>query len=878
MVFSGKAKKILVASGLFAGVFIIAMVVVSLVFGDSITAFVIKKINENLNTEVSVKKADFSIFRRFPNAAVVFSEVSIRQNKNFPAPLELNEKYLLRCKNIYVEINILKLLFKDYSIRRIVAEDGELNLVVNEDGIQNFDILKKSQEKSEKASTIKLSGILLRNFNYRYNDIKHDINLYGLTDEFKLKGTIGGDIYNLEIAFDAFSKQALIHKVEYLKNRKINSDFILKRKGDIYRLETSALDIEGIELDLKMVFSTNAKPEIDLLAKATEASLAGFQRLVPDEYQKYVADFESKGKTSLVLSVKGRTYGDNFPHVDLSFSLKNGTVRQTRTNIKLTSVNCTGSYTNGSRNNNLTSSFSINNFSSVLENGKISGSFSYTNFSAPAIRASVNTLTDLGNIRKFLSVDTIESLDGKLNAGINIEAGFSNSSGFKRENIRSFKITGNARIKDAQLKLKNSNYLYNEINSEIIFGDDVQFDYLSLKIDNNDFFIKGKLTNVVPYLLKKNAALNLRAELRSQSIDLSRYFEKDPKKVSSGKYDPDMLFPKDLTADLNVSISNFNLKKFNAKNTIAKVNYKPGMYTLNSAVFETMSGKVSGNGGVVLDANKNLLVKGQTSLKKIDIKQLFYVFENFGQNILRENHLKGTLNGDIMVSCEWNNQMVLNKNTVLVESNIEIVNGELINFEPLLGLSKFIALSELKDIKFSTLRNQIYIRHQQIIIPQMDINSSAFNITGSGIHDFDNHYTYRINVLLSEVLALKAKQNKKENSEFGIVEDDGLGKTKIPLLIVGYNNDYKISYDTKGLKDIIRESMQSQKRELKSIFKEEFGMFKGDSTVVAKPKTTRKFNVEWDEQPAPEKKTEEQAAKKKRKTFEEEEGFQIEFE
>jgi len=418
--------------------------------------------------------------------------------------------------------------------------------------------------------------------------------------------------------------------------------------------------------------------------------------------------------------------------------------------------------------------------------------------------------------------------------------------------------------------------LYREINSHIILGNDIQIDNLSLKIDNNDFFIKGRLLEAVPYLLKQNNTLDLKAELRSQNLDLSKYFEKDNNKSATGKYDASMLFPADLLAELNVSISNFTLKKFHAKNTIARVNYKPGMYTLNSAVFETMQGRVSGNGAVLLDQNNNLIVKGQTSLKKIDIKQLFYVFENFGQDILQDRHMKGLLSGNILLSCEWDNRMNINKNAILVESNLEIINGELINFEPLLGLSRFISLSELRDIKFSTLKNQVFIRHQQIIIPQMDINSSAFNISGSGVHNFDNHYTYRINVLLSEVLARKARQNKKENSEFGVVEDDGLGKTKLPLLVIGFNSDYKISYDTKGLKEIVKESMQNQKRELKSIFKEEFGMYKKDS-VVSRPKSSR-FKIEWEEQPVSEKiEPEQQPVKKKKKTFEEEEGYQIEF-
>jgi hypothetical protein len=875
MAFGRKSKKILGITGIALGLVIGILVIVSLLFGESITQFVIKKVNENLKTEVSVKNARFSIFRRFPNAAVIFNDVVIAQSSDFKSA-DLTATSLLECKNIYVEINLIKLLFKNYSISRIVAENGEINLVVNKEGQQNFDVFKKSGEQGGKTS-VNLYGIQLKNFKYKYIDKKQNLDFQGFAERINIKGNITNNAFNFEIAFDIHSRHLLVRNIEYLQNRKVASSFKLKKQGEIYRIETTELDVEGIHLDFKMVFTTGENSEMDMLTKASDVSLAGFQRLVPDEYQKYIRDFESKGKTSLQLSVKGKTDGNNFPHVEMNFAIKNGSVRQTKNNIKLTDVNLDGIYTNGALNSSTTSAFRITNFSSHLEKGRISGNFAYTNFTSPDVHIDLQTFIDLGNIRKFLSVDTIENLDGNLTAEIELNAGFKDASGFKRENIRSFKVSGKADLSNARLQLKNSNYLYNEINSRIILGNDFQFENLSLKIDDNDFYIKGTLYDAVPYLLRQNNTLNLKAEMRSQKLDLSKYFEKDPKKTSSDKYDSRILFPLHLTAELNVNISNFRLKRFNATNAIARVNYKPGMYTLNSAVFETMQGKVSGNGAVLLDYNKNLIVKGQTSLKKIDIKQMFYVFENFGQNILRDNHLKGSLTGDILVSCEWDNRMNLKKNSVLVESNIEIANGELINFEPLMGLSKFISLSELKDIKFSNLKNQIFIRHQQIIIPQMDINSSAFNITGSGVHDFDNHYTYRINVLLSEVLARKAKLNKKENSEFGIIEDDGLGKTKIPLLIVGFNDVYKISYDTKGLKVIIKESMQVQKKELRSIFKEEFGLFKKDSTVKSTKKTNTKFQVDWEEKTAPEKIPEKTPAIKKRKTFEEEEGFQIEF-
>jgi hypothetical protein len=156
-------------------------------------------------------------------------------------------------------------------------------------------------------------------------------------------------------------------------------------------------------------------------------------------------------------------------------------------------------------------------------------------------------------------------------------------------------------------------------------------------------------------------------------------------------------------------------------------------------------------------------------------------------------------------------------------------------------------LDELKNIKFSTLKNSIYVHDKQIIIPEMNINSSAFNISGSGIHHFDNHYQYKIKVLLSEVLYGKAKKAKKENEEYGRIEDDGLGRTGIYLNIEGFGKEYKISYDSRKTIDIVKESLVKQKQELKGILQEEFGWFKNDTTLkTVKKVKSNAVQVEFD--------------------------------
>ncbi|NJK95735.1 MAG: hypothetical protein HC905_13210 [Bacteroidales bacterium] len=83
------------------------MVFISFLFGEKITDFVIKKINDNLNTEISVLKADFSIFRRFPNAAVIFSEVVIKPNKDFtPDEAKHLNLSLIECKKFMLNKHI----------------------------------------------------------------------------------------------------------------------------------------------------------------------------------------------------------------------------------------------------------------------------------------------------------------------------------------------------------------------------------------------------------------------------------------------------------------------------------------------------------------------------------------------------------------------------------------------------------------------------------------------------------------------------------------------------------------------------------------------------------------------------------------------------
>ena len=90
-------------------------------------------------------------------------------------------------------------------------------------------------------------------------------------------------------------------------------------------------------------------------------------------------------------------------------------------------------------------------------------------------------------------------------------------------------------------------------------------------------------------------------------------------------------------------------------------------------------------------------------------------------------------------------------------------------------------------------------------------------------------------ILLSELLAAKARRAKRENQENEYVEDGGK-RAALYLLITGQGANYNMIYDKQSAKASVAEDIRNEKQTLKNILNEEFGWFKKDTTL-RKPST-----------------------------------------
>lgn len=843
----GKSVKII---GIVAGSLIALLILITLAINflckDEVIRIVINQLNKQVDARINIQKIDFSIWKQFPNASVQFDKVFAQSSNLFKSSNQIiGNDTLLKAENIFFEFNLFKLLRGKYELKRIHIKNGLVKLKIDKNGKANYEIIRPGKSTSDTSFSLELKDLLFTDTRLEYINLKSDVKIVGFAERLKINVNFQSKNIDLYANSSMYVNQLSISNYNYLVNKHIEITLNLSINDGKYQFKNTNIGIVNCNFNVSGHMDLNDNPYINIQAQGHHLKLAQVMEALPDVVQDKLQNYNGKGQVDINFSAQGTVSKSETPTINVNFSLKDGTITHNSTGIKLSNTNLSGTFTNKLSKLSQTPVLKINKFSSILGSGFISGNGSLENLSNPYIKTDLIYKLNLLELKKFLNIDTVDILSGLVDGNVIASGLIKPDHSHKIYDFSDLVISGESHLHEAGFKMKNSEYYFEHINGSITLNNDLYFNNISVFVLDNDFLINGRLNNGLNYLFRKSTDLTLQAEVTSKKLDLSKYFADDKKEKT--EYSRELLFPEHLNLDVKLNINDFKLNKFNAKWAECNLSYKPTMFVLKAVSFQTLTGKLNGNGVILQDIHKNFIIKGQVDVNRLDIKQMFYVFNNFSQDVLKDHHLKGLVSGKIGISSEWNNALVLNRDKLLVDADILIEQGELVNFEPMLGLSRFVSVDELKNIKFSTLKDRIYIKDKQIIIPQMEVKSSAFDISASGNHLFDNHYTYKLRILLSDILWGKAKRAKHENEEFGEVEDDGLGKTSLFLSITGFNKDYKISYDSKKALGSVKETFKKQGSELKAALNQEFGWFKKDTIRKEKPPKSR-FKVQWDDE------------------------------
>ena len=191
----------------------------------------------------------------------------------------------------------------------------------------------------------------------------------------------------------------------------------------------------------------------------------------------------------------------------------------------------------------------------------------------------------------------------------------------------------------------------------------------------------------------------------------------------------------------------------------------------------------------------------------------FFYFKNFGQDFLKSENLGGRLSANGGLYMESNDELEFDPASFQSNVKAEVVNGKLKDFEPIKSMAKYLdKRSDLDNIEFDELNNDIVIKDKRVLIPQMDVRSSAKNALISGFHNFDNSFEYHLQV------PVFSRKKRDKDEQYGIVEEAS-GLSFVLLKIEGTPDDYKVDYDSEELMKKMKRGFFMETQEAFDLFR-----------------------------------------------------------
>lgn len=793
-------------------------------------------INKNISVPVSVNNISLNIFRSFPNITLKLDNIKIESPKtlNTNSFQHINSYQLLDLKNVYLSFNLRALLDNTFELSEIVFSDGTIQVLVDKRGYNNYDLLtqKKSTSESDKLNVL-LKKVQFSNINLVIENAYKKSFVSLNSNKLLAKGAFYKEKYTLNTEGSIQISKYVNGEITFVPKQKTSLAFNLGINNDTVNIKNGTFVTKGISFETTGVITTGSKPYIDIAIIGRNISLSSLLELLPKNTIPK-NNFKTVGYLGINTKVKGYLTEKISPKVKANFKIHDGEIMYSKSEFSVNNIFLSGQYSSYSK-----PTLNISEFAFITDSSKFNGKLMLDSFQNPVVSLQSTFAININDITELVSLKNVSTLNGKVNGELKAKGKLP-----KEITINSISNI----LQESQVSCSNINIGLNDsplkitsFYGNLLFSTNrLSFKNLKGKFIDVETTGSGSIDNFAGVFSESYHPVTINANASFDRVNYQNFkflFANESESTKKTSY----------IINANLNVKEFLYDKLKTSNLSTNFKYKNKTVEFSNLKFSAFGG--SANSYVELKPKGNatvLYTKAET--KDLDISRVFDVFNNFDQQFITHKNIKGrvssSFDGEIFII---NNKAELN--TLDLLGHLTIVNGELINFEPIQKLSSFSSISELSHLKFDTLQNDLLISNGKINIPSMDISNNAMNLNIFGEQEFNGDFEYHIKILLSELLGNKNKKIRQQQSEFGTIQDDGLGKTTLYLVATGKQGETKVKFDKKELGKHLKSEMKEEKKELKKILNKEFGWFKKDSTLNQNEKPKQKhFEIEWDEE------------------------------
>jgi hypothetical protein len=841
------AKRLLAGIGIFIALLFGITALIIHLYEDEIKQYAVEELNKNLAVPVAVEEIELTLFSQFPSASLRFNKLFISDTANSDT--------LMYAEHLYMNFNFWEMVGGGYTVNEVKAENSVIKLHIDSLGNENYRILKEdSLDKKKDKFSFALEEVSFDQIRLSYSN--HNTQQYYSigSESINFAGNFSQSNYELSVTSNFYINQLKSNAIKYVENKNAAANIVLNIHTDssLYQLKKAEVSIEDLLFDINGKYTNNKDSSfMDLNIKGRNIDLQTAFSIFPKEYFEALSEYKASGMVVFETTIEGVISKDSSPSIVSDFTLQNGSLTEKQTGAHLNKLSLEGHFE--SRNKKNQEEITFKNINGVLENGKIKGNVLISNFENPSVKADLSGNLSMAKIKQFINSEKMETLDG--NASFQFEfAGIFNTANGATPKIKT--SNGFIKIENLSLKTKTSHLAFTDLNGSLsLKKNDAAFSNLTGSVLSSQFKADGIIKNIIPFLLFEEEQLVIETDFRSKSVSLNEIMGSPSTSLS--KEPTTLSFPDNINFNLKSHIGELTYGKFKATNLKGIVTYQNKKLVATNIIFKANKGSYVVSSEMEQTDIDSFFWTIDGTANNIDIQNFFIEFNDFGQNFLTHKNIKGKTTVQISLATVIDGNMNIDMDRLYSVAKFSIQKGELIDQPALLDIADYFASNKIvntvidtkllkkkiKHVKFANLDNNIIIDKRKIHIPQMTLSTNVMDLNLSGIHGFDDNVDYHLNFRLNDLLV-----KNKNQDEFGPIKDDGLG-VKLFLHMYGNLSDLKYALDNKEKKTARKEAIKEEKKELKSILKQEFGLFKKDSTIQTpvEEKTKTTFEVEWDE-------------------------------
>lgn len=723
-----------------------------------VAALVSKKVGGKL----SIGNADISFFSHFPNVSVVLENTMLTDSL-----YEKHHHIFFQAKEVHAQLSILKLIRKSPPVKGIAINQGSIFIYTDTSGYSNAYLLKpRNEENNSRVSGSKkfdLKQVSLESMSFVLQDERKN-KLYDFAIN-KLDASIDqrSDLQlDLDLDMDILVKKMAFNlsRGVFLENQTLKGNFPILFNPSQHVISFQKMDIkiggQAFDLNGRFVLTANA-PHFELDVSSDKISYEKIKEILPTRIRQSMSIVQLDKPLDVSVNISGPlTPGD--PKVLAKWKTTNSVLRTNFMDFE--AADFSGVFTNevvpGLPRKDPNSSIRLHNFSATWHGLPVqSDSISINDLSAPTLTCNLRSAFPLTALQDVLENNSLEFLEGQAKVDLNY------NGPLKRNDQTNSFLNGTVSFSGGRMNYVPRSVEMKEISGKLSFkNSDLLVDSLHTVVYNNPLWIKGSASRLLTLLPTSPNSVQAEWFIYSPNLNLSAFsFLLKPRK----KHATVKRKKKGITSNLDRFFEEGKLhvmfragklgyRRFSAADVKADISFLNDSYLINNVSLMHAGGKMALKGSLVTERNQHLQARIDAQFDKVNVRQLFHAFENFGQDGITAESIGGKFSANVGASMLLNHQGEILPASLVSEVDFSLKDGELNNYEPMQKLQKFIFKKrDFENIRFAELKNKLSVKNEVITIYPMQIQSSVMSLFVEGIYSSKGSTDISIRVPLSNL-------------------------------------------------------------------------------------------------------------------------------